>query len=48
LPAFCALDEYLRRLADEELLARSQRAARRAPLALAETESAIRKYRYFE
>jgi len=40
-----ALEEFLERLSDEELLSRSQIAARRAPLRLAETERAIRDFR---
>jgi hypothetical protein len=40
-----ALQEYLGRLADEELLARSSKAARRAPFRTADTEKAIRQYR---
>ena len=40
-----ALKEFLSRLADEDLIARSSRAARRAPLRLADTERVIREYR---
>ena len=40
-----ALQDFLQRMADEELLARSTRAARRAPLRTADTEEAIRRYR---
>jgi len=40
-----ALKDYLQRLADEELIADSQREARRAPLKLAETERVIRQHR---
>jgi hypothetical protein len=40
-----ALQDYLARMADEELLTRSARAARRSPLRAAETEDAIRRYR---
>jgi len=39
------LREYLRRWSDEELLARSSAAARKAPFTSAETESVIRRYR---
>ena len=40
-----ALQEFLARLADEDLLARSQRAARRSKLPIGETEAAIRRHR---
>jgi hypothetical protein len=40
-----ALKDFLARMADEDLLDRSSRAARRAPLRTAETEVAIRRYR---
>jgi hypothetical protein len=40
-----ALQDFLQRMADEELLARSTAAARRAPLRTAEAEDAIRRYR---
>lgn len=40
-----ALREYLRRVADEELLASSERAARRAPLAASQSEGAVRRHR---
>jgi hypothetical protein len=40
-----ALQEFLDRLADEDLIARSQRAARRSKLPIAETERAIRRRR---
>ena len=40
-----ALQDFLERMADEELLSRSARAARRSPLRAAETEDAIRRYR---
>lgn len=40
-----ALKEYLQRLADEELIAESQREARRAPLKVRDTERAIREHR---
>jgi hypothetical protein len=40
-----ALQDFLQRVADEDLLARSARAARRAPLRAADTEEAIRRYR---
>jgi len=40
-----ALQEFLARLADEDLIARSQRAARRSNLPIGETEAAIRRHR---
>lgn len=40
-----ALRDFLQRMADEELLSHSTRAARRAPLRMADTEEAIREYR---
>jgi predicted transcriptional regulator len=40
-----ALADYLERISDEKLLARSGRASRRAPLRAADTEAAIRRYR---
>jgi hypothetical protein len=40
-----ALQDFLQRMADEELLARSAAAARRAPLRMADSEEAIRRYR---
>jgi hypothetical protein len=40
-----ALVEYLQRLADEELLRASERAARRAKFRISDTESIVRKWR---
>jgi hypothetical protein len=40
-----ALRDFLQRTADEELLVRSGRAARRAPFRAADTEEVIRRYR---
>jgi hypothetical protein len=40
-----ALSEFLDRLANEELLAESEKAARRTPFRLKDTEEVIRKYR---
>lgn len=40
-----ALQDFLLRMADEELLARSARAARRAPLRTADAEEAVRRSR---
>jgi hypothetical protein len=40
-----ALEDFLQRIADEELLSGSARAARRASLRMANTEQAIREYR---
>jgi hypothetical protein len=40
-----ALKDFLQRITDEELISRSARAARRAPLRMADTERAIREYR---
>jgi len=40
-----ALRDYLQRAADEDLLARSERAARRAPFRIEETEEVIRRTR---
>jgi hypothetical protein len=40
-----ALEDFLQRMADEELLARSTRAARRSTLRAVDTEAAIRRYR---
>jgi hypothetical protein len=40
-----ALQEFLNRVADEELIARSQGAARRAKLRIGDTELAIRRQR---
>jgi hypothetical protein len=40
-----ALREFLQRLEDEELIARSQKAARKSAFPLAETENVIRQYR---
>ena len=40
-----ALQEFLDRLADGELIARSQRAARRSKLRIGDTEQAIRRHR---
>jgi uncharacterized protein len=40
-----ALKEFLDRLADDDLIARSQRAARRAKLRIGEAEQAIRRHR---
>jgi hypothetical protein len=40
-----ALRDFLRRMADEELLSRSAAAARRSPLRTRDTEEAIRRYR---
>jgi hypothetical protein len=40
-----AVEDFLQRLADEELLRRSAREARRSPLSMAEAEKAIRNYR---
>lgn len=43
--AEAALRDFLQRQADEELLASSNRAARRAPFRLEDTEEVIRRYR---
>jgi hypothetical protein len=43
--AIKALREFLDRLADDNLIARSQRAARRSKLRIADTEQAIRRHR---
>jgi len=40
-----ALKEFLKRLADEDLIDQSRRAAQRAPLRVRGTEQAIRTYR---
>ncbi len=40
-----ALRDYLQRAADEDLLIRSERAARRAPFRIEETEEVIRRAR---
>jgi predicted transcriptional regulator len=40
-----ALRDYLQRAADEELLARSERVARRAPFHIEESEEVIRRAR---
>jgi hypothetical protein len=40
-----ALLEYLQRLADEDLLRRSERAGRRAKFPIGDTEQVIRKWR---
>jgi len=40
-----AVREFLQRMADEELLAGSARAARRSPLRAADTVEVIRRYR---
>jgi hypothetical protein len=40
-----ALQDFLRRTADEELLSRSAQSARRAPFRAADTEDLIRRYR---
>jgi hypothetical protein len=40
-----ALSEYLQRLADEELLDKSERAGRRTKFPIGETEKIIRKWR---
>ena len=40
-----ALEDFLQRVADEDLLVRSARAARRSPLRAANTEEAVRGYR---
>jgi hypothetical protein len=40
-----ALQEFLDRLADEDLIARSQHAACRSKLRIADTEQAIRRHR---
>ena len=40
-----ALQDFLQRMADEELLARSTRTARRSPLRAVDTEEAIRRHR---
>jgi hypothetical protein len=40
-----ALREFLDRLADDELIARSQHAARRSKIRISETEQAIRRHR---
>ncbi len=39
------LRDYVRRIADEELLARSEQAARRSKFRIGETEAVIRRYR---
>ena len=39
------LREYVERVSDEELLARSAGAARRAPFAIRESEEVVRAYR---
>jgi hypothetical protein len=43
--AEAALREYLRRLSDEELLARSEQAARRAPFRAGDSEEVVRQHR---
>jgi hypothetical protein len=40
-----ALQDYLQRMTDKDLLSRSAQAARRSPLRTGETEDAIRRYR---
>lgn len=40
-----ALREYLQRAADEELLIRSERAARRAPYRASQAEEIVRRHR---
>ena len=40
-----ALEDFLQRVADEDLLVRSARRARRSPLRVANTEEAVRGYR---
>jgi hypothetical protein len=40
-----AVQDFLLRMADEELLVRSEKAARHSPLSPHNTESAIRNYR---
>lgn len=40
-----ALKEFLQRLEDEELIAKSRRAARRLPLREQDAEQAVRSYR---
>lgn len=40
-----AIQEYVQRKSDEELLERSATAARRAPFRMSETEAVIREYR---
>jgi hypothetical protein len=40
-----ALEDFLRRLSDEELLARSTAASRRHPVKMQDTEGLIRRYR---
>ena len=40
-----ALQEFLDRLADEDLIARSLRSAHRSKLPIGDTEQAIRRYR---
>jgi len=40
-----AIQEFLDRLTDEELISQSTKAARRAPLRLENTEKAIKAYR---
>ncbi len=42
-----ALRDYVRRAADEDLLSRSGRAARRAPFRIEQTEEVIRQARTF-
>jgi hypothetical protein len=39
------LHEFIQRAADEELLARSERAARRAQFRMEDTEEVLRQYR---
>jgi hypothetical protein len=39
------LRDYIQRASDEELLVRSERAARRAPFRIADTEEIVRRYR---
>jgi hypothetical protein len=39
------LRDYIQRASDEELLVRSERAARRAPFRIGDTEEIVRQYR---
>jgi hypothetical protein len=40
------LEDYIQRVTDEELLARSARAARRTRFRLGQTEEVVRRYRH--
>jgi len=41
-----ALEEFLQRVADEDLLERSERSARRARFPIGESEAVVRKWRH--